>query len=369
MALAAGALWLAVLLLPWRPWSTRERVTATPEASAPQQPASITVLIPARNEAGTIEQTLRAALTQPGVAGAVVVDDGSDDGTGQRARAVAGTCVIPAGPRPEGWSGKLWAQQQGLERIDTPLVLLLDADIELAPGMVAALAEQLESERLDQVSVMAALPTGTLPEKLMLPAFVFFFRQLYPFAWVNRDDRPFAAAAGGCVLVRRAMLERTGAFGAWKGALIDDCELARRVRAAGGQIWLGLSRDVRSLRRHPDLSSILATIRRTAYVQLGRSPLLLAAVAVIMLLMFVVPPLAVLSGLASASPFTTTAGAAAWALMAIAYAPQVRFQQLNPAWSAALPVAGLLFLFATLDSAFRHHFGAGSDWKGRRYAR
>jgi hopene-associated glycosyltransferase HpnB len=234
---------------------------------------------------------------------------------------------------------------------------------------VTALAGKLKSERLDQVSVMATMPTGSLPEKLLLPAFVFFFKQLYPFAWVNRPERPFAAAAGGCILVRRDMLTRIGAFEAWKDALIDDCELARRVRAAGGRLWLGLDDGVRSQRRHPDFGSLLATVRRTAYVQLGRSPLLLAAVAVIMFLMFVVPPLAVLSGLASASPVTTTAGAAAWLLSGLAYVPQVRFQRLHPAWSLSLPVAGGLFLAATLDSALRHHFGTGADWKGRSYPR
>jgi hopene-associated glycosyltransferase HpnB len=251
--------------------------------------------------------------------------------------------------------------------VDTPLVLLLDADIELDCGIVPALSQRLERDGLDQVSVMATLPTGTLPEKLMLPAFVFFFKQLYPFAWVNRSDRPFAAAAGGCVLVRREALERAGAFEAWKDALIDDCELARRIRAVGGGIWLGLDRGVRSLRRHPDFESLMETIRRTAYVQLGHSPLLLAAVTVVMLVMFAAPPAALAAGLLAGDPAPAARGALAWLLMALAYAPQVRFQRLRTPWAATLPAAGLLFLAATLDSARRHHFGTGAGWKGRAY--
>jgi hypothetical protein len=176
-----------------------------------------------------------------------------------------------------------------------------------------------------------------------------------------------AAAAGGCVLVRREALQRAGAFAAWRDALIDDCELARRVQASGGRIWLGLSRGVVSLRRHRDLGSILETVRRTAYVQLGCSPALLLAVCTLMLVLFALPPTALASGVATADPLLAAAGAVAWLLMAIAYLPQVRFQRLAPGWALSLPVAGLLFLFATLDSAARHHFGAGPGWKGRRY--
>ncbi|MGK7297475.1 MAG: glycosyltransferase [Candidatus Wenzhouxiangella sp. M2_3B_020] len=366
LGLAAAVLWLAVLLLPWRPWSTRERLA--PKADTGEADEAVTVLIPARNEAGSIVKTLEAVAEQPSVASVVVVDDRSDDGTAELAAAVRGVRVIAGQPSPAGWSGKLWAQQQGLAAVGTPLVLLLDADIELAPGMVPALVDKLERGRLDQVSVMAALPAGTLPEKLMLPAFVFFFKQLYPFAWVNRTDRPFAAAAGGCVLVRREMLKRIGAFSAWRDALIDDCELARRVRRAGGSIWLGLSHGVRSLRRHPDLGSILETIRRTAYVQLGRSPVLALVVAIMMVLAFAVPPTAVVAGAMAGGGPVVVAGATAWLLMALAYAPQVRFCGLAVGWMFTLPLSAMLFLYATLDSAVRHHFGRGAGWKGRHYA-
>lgn len=368
LALAAALLWLVALLLPWRAWSTRERLDPVPaEADERGAGEAVTALIPARDEAASIRRTLESVLAQPDVAEAVVVDDGSSDATGAIASSVRGVRVVLGAARPPGWSGKLWAQQQGLERIDTPRVLLVDADIAVAPGMVAALSDKLEREGLDQVSIMATLPTDSLPEKLMLPAFVFFFKQLYPFAWVNRADRPVAAAAGGCVLVRREALQRAGAFAAWRDALIDDCELARRVQASGGRIWLGLSRGVVSLRRHRDLGSILETVRRTAYVQLGCSPALLLAVCTLMLVLFALPPTALASGVATADPLLAAAGAVAWLLMAIAYLPQVRFQRLAPGWALSLPVAGLLFLFATLDSAARHHFGAGPGWKGRRY--
>ncbi|MEX0916314.1 MAG: glycosyltransferase, partial [Wenzhouxiangellaceae bacterium] len=224
LALVAAALWLVVLLLPWRPWSTRERIEPEPPDSGGRldfHPSeAITVLIPARNEAATIRITLESVNPQAGIDGVVVVDDQSDDDTAAIAVQVPGVEVIEGRATPAGWSGKLWAQQQGLERIETPLVLLIDADIRLAPGMVPALADKLECE-LDQVSVMASLPASSWPEKLMLPAFVYFFKLLYPFAWVNRDDRSFAAAAGGCVLVRRELLEQAGAFEAWKDTLID----------------------------------------------------------------------------------------------------------------------------------------------------
>lgn len=372
LAGAAACLWLAVLLVPWRPWSTRERLDPAASGSGrPQPDPAVTVLIPARNEAASVAATLAAVAPQSGVASVVVVDDGSDDGTGKIVASLAaslpGVRLVEGRPTPPGWSGKLWALQQGLAHVDTPLVLLLDADIRLEPGMVAALVAKLEREGLDQVSIMAELPAESLPEKLMLPAFVYFFRQIYPFAWVNRPDRPFAAAAGGCVLVRHELLKRAGAFSGWKNALIDDCELARRIRAAGGRIWLGLSHGVRSMRRHPDFGSVLATVRRTAYVQLRHSPTLLLMTIAVILLAFVVPPAALAAGITADSPTLLGLGLAGWMLMAVGYAPQVRFAGLNVLWAASLPFAAMLFLAATVDSAARHHFGAGAGWKGRRY--
>lgn len=369
LALVAAALWLISLLLPWRPWSTRERIEPADRINVRRADAghSVTVLIPARDEAATIRKTLESVASQAGVSSVVVVDDQSRDDTASIASGMPGVRVISGRPAPPGWSGKLWAQQQGLDAIDTALVLLIDADIRLAAGMLQALVEKLEHERLDQVSIMASLPASSWPEKLMLPAFVYFFKQLYPFAWVNRDDRPFAAAAGGCVLVRRRCLEKAGAFEAWRDALIDDCELASSVRAAGGRIWLGLSHGVESMRRHPDLASILGTIRRTAYTQLRHSPLLLLAVAVVMLFVFAVPPVAAILGLVRFEPTLAAAGLAGWLLMAFSFLPQVRFSGLGAQWAPALPLSAMLFLIATVDSAIRYHFGTGADWKGRRY--
>lgn len=371
LALVAAALWLIVLLLPWRPWSTRERIEPLAPHADPADDASpsVSVLIPARNEASTIRQTLESVVAQHGVAEVVVVDDQSEDATATIAAGVPGVSVIHGHPTPPGWSGKLWAQQQGLDAIDSALVLLVDADIRLAPGMLPSLIDKLEREQLAQVSVMASLPASSGPEKLMLPAFVYFFKQLYPFAWVNRADRPFAAAAGGCVLVRREYLVKAGAFAAWKNTLIDDCELASRVRAAGGRIWLGLSHGVESMRRHPDLASVLETIRRTAYTQLRHSPLLLLVVSVLMLLVFAVPPLAAMVGLVRMEPALAVSGLAGWQLMALSFLPQVRFNGLGIQWSIVLPLSAMLFLIATLDSAVRHHFGAGAGWKGRSYER
>lgn len=371
LALVAAGMWLIVLLLPWRPWSTRERIEPVEPDVDPTDDASrsVDVLIPARNEAATIRQTLESVVAQAGVGKVVVVDDQSGDDTATIAAGVPGVSVIQGHPTPPGWSGKLWAQQQGLDAIDSALVLLIDADIRLAPGVLPALVDRLEREQLAQVSVMASLPASSWPEKLMLPAFVFFFKQLYPFAWVNRDDRPFAAAAGGCLLVRRDYLDKAGAFAAWKNTLIDDCELASRVRAAGGRIWLGLSHGVMSLRRHPDLASILETVRRTAYTQLRHSRLLVLAVSAVMLLVFAVPPLAVIAGLVRADPALAVAGLSGWLLMALSFLPQVRFSSLGAHWALALPLSAMLFLVATVDSAIRHHFGAGAGWKGRSYER
>ena len=366
---------MIALLLPWRPWSTRERIEPSrPFGIGSDNPTpAVSVLIPARNEAATIRQTLESVVTQPGVASVVVVDDQSDDDTAAIVGDIAGETVdvrlIRGQPTPPGWSGKLWAQQQGLAAIDSPLVLLIDADIRLARGMLPVLVEKLERERLDQVSIMASLPASSWPEKLMLPAFVYFFKQIYPFAWVNRDDRPFAAAAGGCVLVRRESLEKAGAFEAWKDALIDDCELASRLRAVGGRIWLGLSHGVMSLRRHPDLVSILETVRRTAYTQLRHSPWLLLAVVVVMLVVFAGPPVATMLGFFAGDAGLVFAGLAGWLLMALSFLPQVHFSGLGVQWALLLPVSAMLFLVATVDSAIRHHFGSGADWKGRRYDR
>lgn len=379
LALVAAALWVVVLLLPWRPWSTRERIEPLDRCDnrSVDVARAVTVLIPARNEAVTIRETLESVMDQPGVAGVVVVDDQSSDHTGAIVSAFAASManVVPAirlvsgRSAPAGWSGKLWAQQQGLDEIDSPLVLLVDADIRLAPGMLPSLVDKLEREQLEQVSVMASLPVSSWPEKLMLPAFVFFFKQLYPFAWVNREDRPFAAAAGGCMLVRRAVLEKVGAFEAWKDTLIDDCELASRIRAAGGRIWLGLSHGVESMRRHPDFASILETVRRTAYTQLRHSRLLLLGVVAVMLLMFAVPPLATILGFVRVEPALAISGLAGWLLMALSFVPQVRFSGLGAQWALVLPLSAMLFLVATVDSAVRHHFGAGAGWKERRYRR
>jgi len=386
-ALVAVSLWLITLLLPWRPWSTRERIEPVDSSDHIERGAagSVSVLIPARNEAATLGQTLDAVAKQAGVVDVVVVDDRSEDETAAivatfvetnvatpvatSARGMPGVRVIKGRPTPPGWTGKLWAQQQGLEAIDSPLVLLIDADIRLAPGMLDALVDKLEHERLDQVSVMASLPASSWPEKLMLPAFVYFFKQLYPFAWVNRTDRPFSAAAGGCVLVRREILRKAGAFSAWKGALIDDCELACRVRNAGGRIWLGLSRGVESMRRHPDLPSILETVRRTAYTQLRYSRLLLLAVVAMMLVAFAIPPFATVLGLLTRDPVLAGSGLAGWLLMALSFLPQVRFSGLAALWALALPLSAMLFLVATMDSAIRHHYGRGAGWKGRHYQR
>jgi hopene-associated glycosyltransferase HpnB len=266
---------------------------------------------------------------------------------------------------PEGWSGKLWALEQGLRRVSTPLVLLLDADIELAPGTLRALGARLEREQLTLVSVMASLHMTSAWEKLLLPPFIYFFKLLYPFALANRPGSPIAAAAGGCILLRTEALRALGGFGALRGALIDDCTLARLVKRRGGRIWIGLSHAVRAIRPYGSLTNIWNMVARTAFTQLGYSISLLVVCTAMLLLCFAVPLAAFLAGDSAAQ----AAGVVALLLMATTFAPTVRYFALAPRWITTLPFAALLYLGMTWTSAARYWRGERSRWKNRSYAR
>ena len=278
LAAAATVLWLSVVMLPWRPWSTRERLEPAPDSGASLQ--TITVLVPARNEASCIAGTLTALALQGRFARIVVIDDQSDDGTGTIARDldIDTLVVIDGTPPPPGWSGKLWALNQGRRLCETEHVLLLDADIGLDPGVAAALLRKLEAGPYDMVSVMATLHMQRFWEKLLLPPFVYFFKLLYPFRLASSPASRVAAGAGGCVLLRTRALDAIGGFESLKGAIIDDCTLARRVKDAGGRIWIGLTRSARALRPYDDLSGIWNMVARTAYTQLRYSPVWLLRV-------------------------------------------------------------------------------------------
>jgi hopene-associated glycosyltransferase HpnB len=334
----------------------------------------VLVVVPARDEEATVGPAVRSLMAQdyPGELRVILVDDGSRDGTAEIARdAAEGMArdleVVEARPTSPGWSGKLWAMAEGVAQgpsvlPDARFVLFTDADIVHDRGSVSRLVARAEAHRLDLASSMVRLSCRTWPERALIPAFVFFFRMLYPFRWVSNPRRSIAAAAGGCMLVRKTALERIGGLHAIRGALIDDCALARAVKP-GGPIWLGLSTQVHSIRVHASAAEVWRMIARTAYTQLGHSPWLLAATVVGMLLLFLAPPYLALT----APPAARLAGLLAWLMMSVAYVPTLRFHGRSPLWAPCLPLIAAFYLGATLDSALRHWQGRGGSWKGRTY--
>jgi hopene-associated glycosyltransferase HpnB len=357
------AIWSAILLLPWRPWSSQPSFDARAPIAAPDL-QDVTVLIPARNERAIIERTLRSLATQGQNLRIVMVDDQSTDGTAEVARqcGLPGLSIFSGEPLPPGWTGKLWAQEQGLRHVEGRLVLQLDADIELLPGTIAGLREQLDSRNLGLVSLMARLSMDGPWERALMPAFVFFFRLLYPFNLSNSRSRLVAAAAGGCILIRTDILRQMGGFGALKGELIDDCTLARSVKNLGHRTWVGLTHSAISHRPYRELGSVWEMVARTAFTQLRHSAMLLLFCTVIMLAAFVLPVVAL--GLSGTTQIT---GAVTLALMAMSYIPTLRYYDVPSIWSVTLPLAGVLYLFMTWTSAWRHWVGAGARWKERSY--
>lgn len=355
-------IWLGVLLAPWRPWSTRERLEADDDTHRPADLNGITVLIPARNEADTLVTTL-AALQRQGLGlQVVVIDDQSTDGTATVAAGFAGVRVISGQPLPQGWTGKLWALEQGRSRVRTPITLLLDADIQLQPGLLSTLLAFKRREQLHFVSLMADLRRSSFWDCLLLPAFVYYFKLLYPFGLSNARSRYVAAAAGGCVLVDTEVLRRIDAFACLGDALIDDCALARQVKNAGYRTWTGLSRDVISLRPYGSLTSIHDMVARTAFTQLGYSTWLLLGVTLMFILAYGAP-LALL-GVPVDRPWALLA----WAAMTLTYLPILRYYRISPLWALLLPLTALLYLGMTWSSALRYWRGIRSQWKGRRYS-
>ena len=325
------------------------------------------VVVPARDEAGVIGESVRSLLAQDyaGPLRVVVVDDGSADGTGTVARAIgdARLSVLTGSPRPAGWSGKLWAVAQGLEAAEgAAFVLLTDADIVHHPRHVSALVAQAERGDLDLVSEMVALRCRSWAERALVPAFVFFFQLLYPFAWVNDPLRATAAAAGGTILIRRRALARIGGIAAVRGALIDDVALARTVKR-GGRIWLGHSTLARSVRAYPGMADIWRMVARTAYVQLRYSPVLLALTVLGMGLVWLLPPAAALAAHGTARVL----GGVGWVAMTGAYLPTLRRFGRSVLWAPALPLVAAFYLAATIGAAVNHYRGRGVAWKGRAY--
>ena len=369
--LALGA-WLGQLALRGGFWRADQRLAPAPPALA-RWPAVVAV-IPARDEAPVIGRAVASLLGQdyPGRLTLVLVDDHSEDGTAEVARATATHLgqrerlrVVSARPLPSGWTGKLWALAEGVrqvsERGDRPEVFLLtDADIAHHSTNLAELVARLEDEKRDLVSLMVRLRCESWAERFLIPAFVFFFAMLYPFAWSNDPRRRTAAAAGGCVLLRQSAYERIGGFAAVRDALIDDCALAQAVKRSGGSIWLGLTQQTRSLRPYPRVADVWRMVARTAYDQLHHSPLLLAGTVLGLALTYLAPPILVVAG-----GDARWLGGLTWAAMSLAYWPMVRFYRLSPLWAPLLPAIALVYLAATVDSARRHWLGRGGEWKGR----
>ena len=354
-------MWVGLLIVPWRPWSTREHLEANPQIMPAADLGEITVLIPARNEAEMIGATLAALQVQGVGLQVLVIDDQSDDATAQIAAAYPNTRIISGQPLPDGWAGKLWALEQGMTHVRTTLTLLLDADIQLQPGLLASLLTHKRREDQHLVSLMADLRRTSFWDRLLLPVFVYYFKLLYPFSLSNSRNRHVAAAAGGCVLVDTAVLQHIGAFTSLRDALIDDCALARQVKNAGYRTWLGLSRGVVSLRPYGTLRSIHDMVVRSAFTQLGYSTLLLLAVTAVFALAYGLP----LVQLDSAHAWPL--GVTALAVMTLSYLPILRYYRISPLWALLLPLSASLYLGMTWGSAIRYWRGVRSRWKGRIY--
>jgi hopene-associated glycosyltransferase HpnB len=417
-------------------WRTDQRLP--PASADPAVWPGVAVIVPARNEAAALPATLPTLLTQhyPGVFEVVLVDDESSDQTAEVASSVGRAAAarrghrsapfpegsrepfpegsrepFPAGSRepfpddspalragrdrpeghgdsigpqlrivsgcrpPPGWAGKVWAMEQGLRAVGAcGYVLFTDADIAYAPGTVTALVRAAEADDRALVSQMALLRARDPWERLLVPAFVYFFAQLYPFRRVNRPGARTAAAAGGCMLVRRSTLEAAGGLERIRGARIDDVALGRLLKhsPAPARCWLGVTANVLSVRPYPRLAGLWDMIARSAYTQLRYSPTLLIATVAGLLWLYALPPAAALGGLAwlaagggADAAWLAAPGLAGWAVMTVSYLPMLRLYRLSPARAALLPLIALMYAAMTLDSAWRYYAGRGGQWKGR----
>jgi hopene-associated glycosyltransferase HpnB len=379
-------IWLYLLFFRGRFWYSDSRLDDTyPTLSVYP---SVRAIVPARNEADVISVSVSSLLQQDyaGDLAIVLVDDGSNDGTAEVAREVAEKLhrtekltILPGQPLPAGWTGKLWAMKQGIARATEDskpdYFLLTDADIEHDRGNLSRLIAKAERENQAIVSLMVALRCESFWERFLIPAFVFFFEKLYPFPLVNDPRSKVAAAAGGCILIRRDILEKIGGIDILKTALIDDCSLAIAVKnylrthpeIKERSIWLGLSRTTRSIRPYPDLDTIWNMVARTAFTQLNYSWLLLTGTVFGMFVTYLVAPIGLLFGLISGDQLLILVSSIVWVLMAISYWPTLKLYNLSVWRSFTLPLIALFYSFMTVDSAFRHWRGQGGAWKGRVY--
>lgn len=354
------AIWVWLLLAHGRFWLSRPELPA----ALPREHPDVDIVVPARDESATIGRVIASLLAQDyrGRFRVILVDDNSSDGTATLAGSAPNLQIIVGLPKPPGWSGKLWAVNQGILTGEAPLLLLTDADIEHDPRHLSSLVAGLENARVGMASEMVRLNCTSRAEHALVPAFVYFFQLLYPFARVNAPRSRVAAAAGGTILIRREVLERCGGIGAIRGALIDDVALATCVKRVA-PIYLGHSGLAASIRPYPFWTDIWAMIARTAFTQLRYSPTLLLLTLVGLTVVWIVPVATMLVG----SGWSARCGAAAYALAAITYLPTLMRYRRSPLWSLSLPAIALFYMAATLGSALNHWRGAGARWKDRRY--
>ncbi|MFL4902464.1 glycosyltransferase [Streptomyces sp. MMS24-I2-30] len=377
IAVLSFVAWLWLLLCQGFFWRTDVRL---PPRRDPDVWPSVCVVVPARDEAAVLPSSLPSLLAQeyPGRAEVFLIDDGSSDGTGELARELAGRhgglplTVASPGEPPAGWTGKLWAVRHGIglaRARDPEYLLLTDADIAHEPDSLRHLVAAARTGGFDVVSQMARLRVESLRERLVVPAFVYFFAQLYPFRRIGKRGARTAAAAGGCVLLRTETAMRARIPDAIRHAVIDDVALARAVKGGGGHIWLGLAERVDSVRPYPRLHDLWRMVSRSAYAQLRHNPLLLVGTVAGLALVYLVPPVALVVGAAGGSTAATVAGGAAWLVMTGTYLPMLRHYRQPPWLAPLLPFTAFLYLLMTVDSAVQHYRGRGAAWKGRTYAR
>ena len=383
----SAAAWIYLVAAHGGYWLTSQRLPAArPERTGDWPWPAVAAVVPARNEADMLPVTLPALLAQdyPGEFRVLLVDDSSDDGTAEIATELgeksakdggAPLTVVPGQPRPDGWAGKVWAMAQGAaaaaaEAVEAPEYLLFtDADIAHAPGALRALVAAAEGGDRTVVSQMALLRAETAWERVIVPAFVYFFAQLYPFRRVNSPASRTAAGAGGCMLVRKTALDKAGGLDRIRRALIDDVALATLLKRDGNRCWLGLTTEVRSARPYPRLATLWHMIARSAYTQLRYSPALLAGTIIGLLLLYAAPPAGVIAWPAAAGGAAATAagiaGLTGWALMTVSFLPMLRLYRLSPLRAPTLPLIALLYAAMTADSARRHYSGRAVSWRGR----
>ena len=343
---------------------------------------TVGIIVPARNEASVIEQSLKSLLTQKysGEFSIILIDDNSCDRTSEIAHNTASRLnqrekltVIAGKPLLPGWKGKLWALNQGIEYANqqTPVpdyFLLTDADIAHHPENLNQLVTKAKTENIDLVSLMVLLRCSSFWEKLLIPAFVFFFQKLYPFAWVNNPQKSIAAAAGGCILISSKSLQKVGGIEVIKAALIDDCSLAKAIKSQNDNIWLGLTKQTISLRPYESLKTIWDTIARTAFTQLNYSVLLLMGTLIGMIIVYMTFISGLVWGIQTHNLRLITIAISTWLLMTVAYIPTIKLYRLRIFWALSLPGVALLYTLMTADSAIKYYQGKGGAWKGRTYS-